>query len=146
MVQSMGSQRVGHDWATELNWCCFYASRFLYMLITLLRTSIFYPVLGNVIHPLGLGLSLRKQGYTYTLLLWSFEGLQNQKTKAGRDASATEQIRQSPIRDRALNWEHHTNLHPNHSPRNKSYIHLRGKEEKKEQLTHTTPGWNSHVA
>ena len=21
MLQSMGSQRVGHDWATELNWC-----------------------------------------------------------------------------------------------------------------------------
>ena len=25
--QSMGSQRVGHDWATELNWCCPQAHR-----------------------------------------------------------------------------------------------------------------------
>ena len=23
VLQSMGSQRVGHDWATELNWCTF---------------------------------------------------------------------------------------------------------------------------
>ena len=133
----MGWQRVGQVWAAELNWCCFHASKLLYTLITLLRTSIFYPVLENVTHPLGLGLSLRKQGYVYTLLLWSFEGLENQKTKAGRDASVTEQIRQSPIRDRALNWEHHTNLHPNHSPWKKSHIHPRGKEEKKEQFTHT---------
>ena len=92
VLQSMGSQRVGHDWVTELSWCCFHASRRLYMLIILLRTSIFYPVLENVTRPLGLGLSLRKQGYAYTLLLWSFEGLENQRTKKGRDTSATEQI------------------------------------------------------
>ena len=126
----MRSQRDGQVWAAELNWCCFHASKLLCMLITLLRTPIFYPVLENVTHPLGLGLSLRKQGYTYTLLLWSFEGLENQKTKAGRDASAMEQIWQSPVRDRALNWGHHTNLHPNHSPRKKSHIHPRGKEER----------------
>ena len=25
VLQSMGSQRVGHDWATELNWCMWYS-------------------------------------------------------------------------------------------------------------------------
>ena len=29
MLQSMGSQRVGHDWATEQNWTCFKALLFL---------------------------------------------------------------------------------------------------------------------
>ena len=29
MLQSMGSQRVGHDWVTELNWCCWSGSALL---------------------------------------------------------------------------------------------------------------------
>ena len=28
VLQSMGSQRVGHDWATELNWVCIWARPF----------------------------------------------------------------------------------------------------------------------
>ena len=31
MLQSMGSQRVGHDWATELNWVCDPATLFLFL-------------------------------------------------------------------------------------------------------------------
>ena len=35
MLQSMGSQRVGHDWATELNWTvvCMYVSVCMYIYI-----------------------------------------------------------------------------------------------------------------
>ena len=30
MLQSMGSQRVGHDWVTELNWTCFFSVEFVW--------------------------------------------------------------------------------------------------------------------
>ena len=30
VLQSMGSQRVGHDWVTELNWCCRFSHVWLF--------------------------------------------------------------------------------------------------------------------
>ena len=91
-----------------------------------------HGVLGNVTQPLGSGLSLRKQGYAYTLLLHSFEGLENQETEAGTDISATEQIQQSLIRNRGLNWQHHPNLHPDRSSQKKSDLRpkRKGREER----------------
>ena len=66
MLWFMGSQRVGHDWATELNWrffphlrdlevifTCFYIIK-LYLSFHFLNTSHTYPFLFLVLLPLGL--------------------------------------------------------------------------------------------
>ena len=48
--QHMGSRRVGHDWATELNWCAF---RLLLAVshLKLLHQSFYFPTLGSYPEP-----------------------------------------------------------------------------------------------
>ena len=77
MLQSMGSQRVGYNWATELNWSVFHLlsvpdNTSLYEYTTFIYSSVdtwVVSIIGAIMHSAAMNIPLQFSMWTYILIL-----------------------------------------------------------------------------